>query len=59
MNGQFYATMQFTDWLDLLTEFEELKESHQGVEELLEDQIAREKFFKEAADCNDGLEETP
>jgi len=60
MNGQFYATMQFTDWLDLLTEFEELKDSHEGVEEeKLEEQIAREKFFKEAADYNDGLEETP
>mgnify|MGYP003144057636 FL=1 len=26
MNAQFYATMQFTDWLSLLAEMEELKE---------------------------------
>ena len=26
MNAQFYATMQFTDWLSLLSEMEELKE---------------------------------
>ena len=26
MNAQFYATMQFTDWLSLLAEIEELKE---------------------------------
>ena len=26
MNAQFYATMQFTDWLSLLSEIEELKE---------------------------------
>jgi len=58
MNSQFYATMEFTDWLDLLVELKELKESHLSVEELLEDKIAKEKFFKEAADYNDGLEET-
>lgn len=27
MNAQFYATMQFTDWLSLLAEVEELKET--------------------------------
>ena len=26
MNAQFYATMQFTDWLSLLAEIEELKQ---------------------------------
>ena len=26
MNAQFYATMQFTDWLSLLAEMKELKE---------------------------------
>jgi len=26
MNAQFYATMQFTDWLSLLSEIEELKQ---------------------------------
>ena len=26
MNAQFYATMQFTDWLSLLAEIKELKE---------------------------------
>ena len=26
MNAQFYATMQFTDWLSLLAEMEELKQ---------------------------------
>jgi len=37
MNAQFYATMQFTDWLSLLAEMEELKESNRGLEEELED----------------------
>ena len=37
MNAQFYATMQFTDWLSLLTEMEELKESNRGLEEEVED----------------------
>jgi Holliday junction resolvase len=37
MNAQFYATMQFTDWLSLLTEMEELKESNKGLEEEVED----------------------
>ena len=37
MNAQFYATMQFTDWLSLLKEIEELKESHRGLEEEVED----------------------
>ena len=37
MNAQFYATMQFTDWLSLLKEIEELKESNRGLEEEIED----------------------
>tara|TARA_R100000353_G_C6398701_1_gene166964 strand:+ start:120 stop:560 length:441 start_codon:yes stop_codon:yes gene_type:complete len=37
MNAQFYATMQFTDWLSLLAEIEELKESNRGLEEEVED----------------------
>ena len=37
MNAQFYATMQFTDWLSLLAEIEELKESNRGLEEEIED----------------------
>jgi|TARA_R100000149_G_C5875575_1_gene139376 Holliday junction resolvase len=37
MNSQFYATMQFTDWLSLLAEIEELKESNRGLEEEVED----------------------
>ena len=37
MNAQFYATMQFTDWLSLLSEIEELKESNRGSEEEIED----------------------
>ena len=37
MNAQFYATMQFTDWLSLLVEIEELKESNRGLEEEIED----------------------
>lgn len=37
MNAQFYATMQFTDWLSLLSEIEELKESNRGLEEEIED----------------------
>ena len=37
MNAQFYATMQFTDWLSLLAEIEELKESHRCLEEEVED----------------------
>ena len=37
MNAQFYATMQFTDWLSLLTEMEELKESNKVLKEEVED----------------------
>ena len=37
MNAQFYATMQFTDWLSLLAEIKELKESNKGLEEEAED----------------------
>ena len=37
MNAQFYATMQFTDWLSLLTEMEELKESNKALKEEVED----------------------
>ena len=37
MNAQFYATMQFTDWLSLLAEIKELKESNKGLEEEVED----------------------
>ena len=36
MNAQFYATMQFTDWLSLLAEMEELKESNRELEEEVE-----------------------
>ena len=34
MNGQFYATMQFTDWLSLLSEIEELKEKNKNILEV-------------------------
>ena len=34
MNGQFYATMQFTDWLSLLSELEELKEKNKNIIEV-------------------------
>jgi len=37
MNAQFYATMQFTDWLSLLAEMEELKESNKALKEEVED----------------------
>ena len=37
MNSQFYATMKFTDWLSLLAEIKELKESNKGLEEEAED----------------------
>ena len=37
MNAQFYATMQFTDWLSLLAEIEELKESNKALKEEVED----------------------
>ena len=37
MNAQFYATMQFTDWLSLLVEMEELKESNKALKEEVED----------------------
>ena len=37
MNAQFYATMQFTDWLSLLAEIEELKESNKALKEEIED----------------------
>ena len=37
MNAQFYATMQFTDWLSLLAEMQELKESNKELEEEVED----------------------
>jgi len=33
MNAKFYATLEFRDWLNLLTELKELKESHTGLEE--------------------------
>ena len=33
MNAQFYATMQFTDWLSLLAEIEELKKSNKALKE--------------------------
>tara|TARA_Y100001938_G_C8075494_1_gene425810 strand:+ start:1443 stop:1817 length:375 start_codon:yes stop_codon:yes gene_type:complete len=34
MNGQFYATMQFNDWLSLLSELEELKEKNKNIIEV-------------------------
>ena len=34
MNGQFYATMQFTDWLSILSEIEELKEKNKNILEV-------------------------
>ena len=37
MNAQFYATMQFTDWLSLLAEIEELKKSNKALKEEIED----------------------
>jgi len=37
MNAQFYATLEFKDWLSLLAELKELKESNIGLEEELED----------------------
>ena len=37
MNAQFYATMQFTDWLSLLSEIEELKESQRVLEDEVKD----------------------
>ena len=37
MNAQFYATMQFTDWLSLLSEVEELKESQRVLEDEVKD----------------------
>ena len=37
MNAQFYATLQFRDWLSLLSELQELKETNIGLEEELED----------------------
>ena len=37
MNAQFYATMQFTDWLSLLSEVEELKESQRFLEDEVKD----------------------
>ena len=37
MNAQFYATLQFRDWLSLLAELQELKETNIGLEEELED----------------------
>jgi hypothetical protein len=37
MNAQFYATMQFRDWLNLLAKIQELEESHRGLEEEVED----------------------
>ena len=36
MNAQFYATLQFRDWLSLLAELQELKETNIGLEEELE-----------------------
>ena len=37
MNAQFYATMEFRDWLNLLAKIQELEESHRGLEEEVED----------------------
>ena len=37
MNAQYYATMQFTDWLSLLSEVEELKESQRFLEDEVKD----------------------
>jgi len=36
MNAQFYATLEFRDWLSLLAELKELKESNITLEEELE-----------------------
>jgi len=36
MNAQFYATLEFRDWLSLLVELKELKESNITLEEELE-----------------------
>ena len=37
MNGQFYATLEFKDWLDLLVQINELEEARTGLEEEVED----------------------
>ena len=36
MNAKFYATLEFKDWLSLLVELKELKETNVGLEEELE-----------------------
>jgi len=54
MNSIFYISMQFTDWLSLLSELQELKSTQVTLEEELENYTHKEKvMLRESEDHTD------